>query len=90
KSKKTSTSAATGGKKGTTATHVTDGGWRRTETREGDLRKLHEWGLIPQDKEAVKVPGDEVFPRPPARFRVMFIAFIIRGLSFPVHDFLRG
>src|SRR4051812_44615408 len=94
KSKKASTtvgtSAAAGGKKGTTATHVTNGGCRGSETREGDLRKLRERGLIPQDKQAVKIPGDEVTPRPPAGFRVMFVAFVLWGLSLPVHYFLRG
>src|SRR3954464_2193514 len=32
----------------------------------------------------------QVIPHPPAGFRVMFLAFVIRGFSFPVHDFLRG
>src|SRR3954467_13297286 len=82
--------SAVGGKKGTTATRVTDGGWRRSETRESDLRKLREWGLIPQDREAVKLPGNEVIPRPPAGYRVMFLAFVMRVFSFPFHNFLRG
>src|SRR3954468_13298775 len=82
--------SATGGKKGATTTRVTDGGWRRSETRESDLRKLRERGLIPQDREAVRLPGNEVILRPPAGYRVMFLAFVIRGFSFPVHNFLRG
>ena len=72
KSKRASTragkSAAAGGKKSTTAARITDVGWRRTETCEGDLRKLCDAGLIPQDKEAVKIPGDKVIPRPPVGF----------------------
>src|SRR3954470_12151219 len=93
KSKKSSSAVGTsaaGGKKGATATCVTDGGWRRSETRESDLRKIRERGLIPRDREAVKLPGNEVIPRPPAGYRVMFLAFVIRGFSFPVHNFLRG
>ena len=82
--------SAAGGKKGAAAARVTDGGWRRSETRESDLRKLRERGLIPQDREAVKLPGNEVIPRPPSGYRVMFLAFVMRGFSFPVHDFLRG
>src|SRR4051812_5321052 len=58
--------------------------------REGDLRKLCERGIIPRDREAVRVPGDEVIPRPPAGVRVMFITFVLWGLSFPIHDFIRG
>src|SRR4051812_25644442 len=82
--------SAAGGKKGATTTRVTDGGWRRLETRESDLRKLRERGLIPQDREAVKLPGNEVIPSPPSGYRVMFLAFVLRGFYFPVHDFLCG
>src|SRR3954468_6320193 len=69
--------SAAGGKKSATATRVTDGGWRRSETWESDLRRLHERGLIPQDREAVKLPCNEVIPRPPVGYRVMFLAFVI-------------
>src|SRR4051812_37987511 len=71
--------SAAGGKKGLTAARAIDCGWRRSETWESDLRKLHERGLIPQDREAVKIPGNEVIPRPPARFQVMFLAFVLWG-----------
>ncbi|MBW8728243.1 MAG: hypothetical protein JF625_24255 [Inquilinus limosus] len=82
--------SAAGGKKGAAAARVTDGGWRRSETRESDLRKLRERSLIPQDATAVRLPGNEVIPRPPSGYRVMFVAFVLRGFSYPVHDFLRG
>jgi hypothetical protein len=29
-------------------------------------------------------------PNPKAAFRVMFFAFLLRGLSLPAHEFLRG
>src|SRR4051812_6562810 len=93
KSKKSSSAVGTSaprGKKSAAATRITDGGWRRSETRESDLRKLRERGLILQDRDAVKLPGNEVILRPPVGYRVMFLAFVIRGFSFPVHDFLRG
>jgi hypothetical protein len=35
-------------------------------------------------------PGDEAVPSLPAGYRVMFLAFLIRGLSRPAHKFLRG
>ena len=93
KTKKSSSAVGTsaaGGKKGTATARVTDGGWRRSETRESDLRKLRERSLIPQDTTAVRLPGNEVIPRPPSGYRVMFLAFVLRGFSYPVHDFLRG
>jgi hypothetical protein len=34
--------------------------------------------------------GPEIIPRPPAGFRVLFFAFLLRGLLFPPHPFLRG
>jgi hypothetical protein len=42
------------------------------------------------NKEAMQIPGEESTPRPPAGFRVTFVDFPIRGLSVPVHEFLRG
>jgi hypothetical protein len=38
----------------------------------------------------VVFPGDEVVPTPPAGYRVMFLTFLLRGLSLPAHEFLRG
>jgi hypothetical protein len=35
-------------------------------------------------------PGDEIVPKPLAGYRVMFLAFLLRGLSLPAHEFLRG
>jgi hypothetical protein len=32
----------------------------------------------------------ERIPKPPSGFRVMFLAFLLCGLSFPAHEFLRG
>jgi hypothetical protein len=35
-------------------------------------------------------PDDEVVPTLPMGYRVMLIAFLLRGLSLPAHEFLRG
>jgi hypothetical protein len=35
-------------------------------------------------------PRDKDVPSPPAGYRVMFLAFLLRGLSLPAHEFLRG
>jgi hypothetical protein len=36
------------------------------------------------------MPGNEAFPRPASNERVVFVDHMVRGLSFPVHPFLRG
>jgi hypothetical protein len=46
-------------------------------------------GLLTND-EAMQILGDEVTPDPPEGFRVIFTDFLVRGLSVPVHEFLRG
>jgi hypothetical protein len=54
-----------------------------------DLKKLKKEDFLP---EAVPVifPGDERVPKLPKGYRVMFLAFLLRGLSLPAHEFLRG
>jgi hypothetical protein len=49
------------------------------------LKKL---GLF--SKDSIIFPGDESTPRPPINFRVTFVDFLFRGLSVPLHEFLRG
>jgi hypothetical protein len=39
---------------------------------------------------AIIFPGDEAIPAPPAGYWVMFLAFLLRGLSLPAHKFLCG
>jgi hypothetical protein len=39
---------------------------------------------------AIIFPGDKVVPAPPAGYQVMFLAFLLRGLSLPAHEFLCG
>jgi hypothetical protein len=35
-------------------------------------------------------PGNEIIPRPQHGFQMMFLSFLLRGLSLPAHEFLRG
>jgi hypothetical protein len=42
------------------------------------------------DDDQVTFPSTERIPKSPSGFRVMFLAFLLRGLSFPAHEFLRG
>ncbi|KAM0887740.1 hypothetical protein ACQ4PT_028807 [Festuca glaucescens] len=63
-------------------------GWERSKFTKGDLRKVRQFGLLPAATE-VKFPGDETMPRLDEGWRVMFLAFLFRGLSIPAHEFLR-
>jgi hypothetical protein len=38
----------------------------------------------------MKIPVDEVTPNPPEGYRVIFVDFLLRGLSMHVHEFLWG
>jgi hypothetical protein len=63
-------------------------GWERSKISSQDERMLKKMGLL--NNEAMQMPGDESVPNPPEGFRVIFADFLIRGLSVPVHEFLRG
>jgi hypothetical protein len=49
----------------------------------------HVDGLI-ADGDYVIFPSTERVPKPQSGYRVMFFAFLLCGLSFPAHEFLRG
>jgi hypothetical protein len=68
----------------------TVGQWDCSKFVEKDLRKAAKEELLKDDAETICMLGPEATPTPPARFWVMFMAFILRRLSFPAHDFLRG
>jgi hypothetical protein len=62
--------------------------WERLKLFAQDHKLLKKMHLL--KKEAMKMPRDESSPHPPIRFRVTFVDFLTRGLSVPVHEFLRG
>ena len=77
-----------------TASDATSGkarvvGWERSKFTKGDLCKVRQFGLLPVATE-VKFPGDETVPLPEEGWRVMFLAFLFRGLFVPAHELLRG
>ncbi|KAK1694645.1 hypothetical protein QYE76_011342 [Lolium multiflorum] len=41
-------------------------------------------------EDAIRFPSEESYPNPPMEYRVSFVDHLIRGLSTPIHDFLRG
>jgi hypothetical protein len=53
------------------------------------MEKAKKEGLLPASATII-FPGDEAVPAPPVGYWVMFLAFLLRGLSLPTHEFLRG
>jgi hypothetical protein len=66
------------------------GNWVQSKISDKELDTAEKNGLLRHDPAEALAAGPEIIPRPPPGFRVMFIAFILRGLSFPPHPFLRG
>jgi hypothetical protein len=63
--------------------------WVPSDFNHKDLERAQADGLISDDNQ-VTFPSTERIPKPPSGFWVMFLAFLLRGLSFPAHEFLRG
>jgi hypothetical protein len=63
--------------------------WVPTSFDDTDLKKAKKEGFLP---EAVPVifPDDKHVLKPPKGYLVMFLSFLLRGHSFPAHEFLRG
>jgi hypothetical protein len=64
-------------------------GWTATALVEADLKKVKKEGFLAESAEII-FPSTEVIPTPPLGFRVMFLAFLLRGFSLPSHEFLCG
>jgi hypothetical protein len=64
-------------------------GWTTSALMEADLEKVKKEGFLAESAEVI-FPSTEVIPAPPPQFRVMFLAFLLRGFSLPAHEFLRG
>jgi hypothetical protein len=63
--------------------------WVPSDFKQKDLTKAQADGLI-SDDDLVIFPSIERIPKPPSGFRVLFLAFLLRDLSFPTHEFLHG
>jgi hypothetical protein len=63
--------------------------WVPSTLTQKELDKAKADGLI-SDKDSIVFPTTERIPKPSSGFRVMFLAFLLRGLSLPAHEFLRG
>ncbi|KAK1680909.1 hypothetical protein QYE76_041757 [Lolium multiflorum] len=64
-------------------------GWERSKISNQDQKTLKKLGML-KKQDSLIFPGDESFSRPPIGYRVTFIDHLIRGLSTPIHEFLRG
>jgi hypothetical protein len=54
-----------------------------------EVEKARTDGLI-SSIDSIKFPSTERIPQPPSGYRVMFLSFLLRGLSLPAHEFLCG
>jgi hypothetical protein len=66
------------------------GRWVQTKVGDKELSQAEKMGLLKNTPTESLAAGPEIIPRPPPGFRVIFIAFLLRGLSLPPHPFLRG
>jgi hypothetical protein len=62
--------------------------WVPSSFDEPDLKAKKE-GFLPAAAPIIFL-GEERVPKPPKGYRVMFLAFLLRGLSLPAHEFLHG
>jgi hypothetical protein len=60
-----------------------------SEFKESDLTKAQRKGFLVGGEQVI-FPITERIPKPPSGYRVMFLSFLLRGLSLPAHEFLRG
>jgi hypothetical protein len=63
--------------------------WVRSTITKKEVEKARADGLI-STQDSIQFPSTERIPKPPSGYRVMFLAFLLRGLSLPAHEFLRG
>jgi hypothetical protein len=64
-------------------------GWVPSEFEQANLTKAQKEGFLIEGDQVV-FPNSERIPKPPSGYRVMFLAFLLRGLSLPAHEFLHG
>ncbi|KAK1661123.1 hypothetical protein QYE76_049282 [Lolium multiflorum] len=63
--------------------------WERSKISTQDVNMLRKLGISKKPK-ALCFPSEESYPTPPMGYRVSFVDHLIRGLSAPIHPFLRG
>jgi hypothetical protein len=66
------------------------GRWVQSKAGSKELSQAKKMGLLKNTPVESLTAGPEIVPRPPLGFWVIFLAFLLWGLSFPPHPFLRG
>jgi hypothetical protein len=64
------------------------GNWVQTKIQDKELQSAEKIGILKNNPSETLAAGPEIIPHPPAGFRVIFLAFLLRGLSLPPHPFL--
>jgi hypothetical protein len=59
------------------------GNWVQTKVGDKELASAEKIGILKNDLVETLAAGPEIIPQPPAGFRVLFLAFLLRGLSLP-------
>jgi hypothetical protein len=59
------------------------GNWIQTKIGDKELASTEKIGILKNNPAEILAAGPEIIPRPPAGFRVLFLAFLLRGLSLP-------
>jgi hypothetical protein len=63
--------------------------WVASAITKKEVEKARKDGLI-SAHDSIKFPSTERIPEPPSGYWVMLLAFLLRSLSLPAHEFLRG
>jgi hypothetical protein len=63
--------------------------WVHLEFEKSDLIKPQWEGFLVGGKQVI-FRSTKCIPKPPSGYRVMFLAFLLHGLSLLAHEFLRG
>jgi hypothetical protein len=66
------------------------GKWEASTVTDQDIRELKLAGYLPANVFHRAPEKNQVIPTPKAGERVVFVPHFIRGLSFPLHPFVRG
>ncbi|KAK1616367.1 hypothetical protein QYE76_021884 [Lolium multiflorum] len=63
--------------------------WEGSKISQQDINMLKKLGISGK-QDSLRFPKEESYPTPPMQYRVSFVDHLIRGVSTPIHDFLRG
>ncbi|KAK1683281.1 hypothetical protein QYE76_044129 [Lolium multiflorum] len=72
-----------------TTTDLGSAEWERSKIYAQDIVLLRKMGFNKKE-DSLQFPKEESYPKPPIDYRVSFVDHLIRGLSPPIHEFLRG